>query len=122
MKAWPVYARWLFWLACLVVLAAALTPGKYLPSIIFDWWDKAQHALAFAGLAGLGLIAYPSRTTRVLVGLLPLGAGIELAQAATGWRNGDVLDWLADVVGLMLGYGMYLSVKQVVPLVADKQS
>jgi hypothetical protein len=32
-----------------------------------------------------------------------LGIGIELAQALSGWRHGDWLDWLADCVGVALG-------------------
>jgi hypothetical protein len=56
--------------------------------------DKAQHALGFAGLAFLGLMAYPGRVrVRVLMlGLALFGAGIELAQWLTGWRQGDWQD------------------------------
>ena len=41
--------RGLFWGAVLAVTILALLPGEYLPGV-FDWWDKAQHALAFAVL------------------------------------------------------------------------
>jgi len=43
----------------------------------------------------------------MLVGLLLLGAVIEVAQAATGWRVGDVADWVADAVGVGLAYGFF---------------
>ena len=36
-------------------------------------------------------------------GLLAYGALIELAQAATGWRQGDVADWVADQVQSYIG-------------------
>jgi VanZ family protein len=35
--------------------------------------------------------------------LVLLGAGIELAQWLTGWRQGDWQDWIADCVGLVMG-------------------
>jgi len=93
-----------FWLTCAAVAVLSLLPTDYLPAEVLDWWDKAQHALAFAALCFLGLLAYPSRGRVVLPGLLALAAGIEMAQAATGWRYGDFSDLLADVVGLAAGW------------------
>ncbi|HEY1057284.1 MAG TPA: hypothetical protein VGE55_00985 [Limnobacter sp.] len=61
----------------------------------FDWWDKAQHSLAFLVLGGLGLLAYSEKPGRIVPGLLVYGASIELAQAASGWSYGDWQDWLA---------------------------
>jgi VanZ family protein len=82
------------------VTIGSLTPTPYLPPQVFDIWDKAQHAGAFLLLGGLGLWAYPASAPRVLLGLLAFGGGIELAQAATGWRIGDWSDWLADAIGV----------------------
>lgn len=89
-----------FWLACSTVAILALTPLPALPVGLFDWWDKAQHALAFAVLCGLGCVAYPNRIRWVLLGLVAFGAGIEVAQAATGWRYGEIGDLLADALGV----------------------
>ncbi len=89
-----------FWLACAVVAVMSLLPAEVLTGGIFDWWDKAQHALGFAGLALLGLWAYPGRSGWVIAGLLAFGAAIEVAQAATGWRIGELPDLLADAVGI----------------------
>ncbi len=96
----PAPSRALFWLCCASFTLLALVPAPYLPPIIFNWWDKAEHAVAFAAMGGLGLLAYPRRWTPVLLGLLAFGAVIELAQAATGWRSGEWGDWLGDAVGL----------------------
>jgi hypothetical protein len=93
-----------FWLACATVAVLSLLPTAYLTGAVFDWWDKAQHALGFAGLSLLGLWAYPGRGGRVIGGLLVLGAGIEVAQAATGWRIGEIPDLLADAVGIGVGW------------------
>ena len=96
--------RRLFWVACAAVSVLSLLPGEFLPPVAFNWWDKAQHALAFLMLGGLGLVAYPKTARLVLMGLLFYGAVIELAQAATGWRYGDVQDWFADAVGVAAAY------------------
>lgn len=100
-------ARWAFWACLLAVVALSLTPVQHLPQQVFSLWDKAQHAGGFAVLTLLGLWAYPHRVTAVLVAMLALGVGIELAQAATGWRYGDVLDWLADSVGVAAAYVLW---------------
>lgn len=95
-----LFLQFAFWGACAVVAVLSLLPTAYLPSVAFDWWDKAQHALAFLLLGSLGLLSYPSFARRVFVGLAFSGVAIELAQEATGWRYGDWQDWGADVFGL----------------------
>lgn len=92
-----------FWALLLTVAVFSLMPTGYLPPQVFSLWDKAQHALAFAALAGLGLRAYPHHPWHLVTGLLVFGGAIELAQAATGWRHGEWGDWLADAVGLAAG-------------------
>ena len=92
----------LFWALVLATLWLSLVPVQHIPAA-FSFWDKAQHTLGFAGLACLGLMAYPAHFRTVLLGLMLFGAGIELAQWSTGWRQGDWQDWLADGVGLVLG-------------------
>lgn len=110
MRAGARHPHWLhrglvvgFWALALCVAVLSLMPVAYLPPPVFSLWDKAQHALAFAALAALGLLAYPRRPWRLAVGLLAFGGAIELAQAATGWRYGEWGDWLADAVGLVAG-------------------
>jgi len=84
----------------------ALLPSDRLPSI-FNWWDKAQHALAFAVLAVLACLGWPQVSAwRWCLALLAYGVLIELAQAATGWRHGSVADALADAVGVVAGLGV----------------
>lgn len=92
-----------FWLATLTVGILSLMPAQHLPSQAFDIWDKAQHAVGFAVLALLGQRAHPNNMTSLTIGLLCYGAVIELAQSATGWRQGDAQDWLADGLGVLAG-------------------
>jgi VanZ family protein len=84
------------------VLALCLMPPvQHLPS---TGWDKANHALAFAVLAVLGLPAYPARAAAVLLGLLAFGALIELLQSLTGYRTTEWLDLVADGAGVAAGW------------------
>jgi hypothetical protein len=89
-----------FWASILGATVICLLPAAHLPAM-FNWWDKAQHALGFAALTGFGLLAYPAARWRLPSGLLLLGGFIELAQAASGWRQGDWLDLLADASGIL---------------------
>lgn len=100
-------ARVAFWACLLGVVVLSLTPVQQLPPQVLNLWDKAQHAGGFAVLTLLGLWAYPQRAVTLLAAMLALGVGIEVAQAATGWRYGDVLDWVADAVGVAAAYTVW---------------
>ena len=92
----------IFWCALTTVLALSLMPGPMVPTGMGFWdWDKAQHALGFFGLTVLGLLAYPQKPLlRMAVYFVALGGLIEVAQWASGWRQGDLLDLLADTLGI----------------------
>lgn len=93
-------ARLAFWASLAALTVASLVPVTLLPPQAMNIWDKAQHAVGFAWLAGLGLMAYPRHAVTLCLGLLAWGGAIELMQAATGWRYGEWIDWLADGVGI----------------------
>lgn len=95
----------LFWGFLLATIVLSLIPPAYLVAPVFSIWDKAQHALGFAVLMGLGLVAYPALARwRLGLLLLALGGGIEIAQHATGWRYAEWSDWLADAIGISLAW------------------
>lgn len=96
-----------FWLLFLALTVLSLLPVAFLPPPAFSIWDKAQHALGFAALTALALWAYPRHPLRVAFALLVYGGLIEVAQAASGWRQGDWLDLLADAVGIALVIGAH---------------
>lgn len=100
-------ARVAFWACLLGVVVLSLTPVQQLPPQVLNLWDKAQHAGGFAVLTLLGLWAYPQRAVALLAAMLALGVGIEVAQSATGWRYGDVADWVADAVGVAAAYTVW---------------
>jgi VanZ family protein len=96
------------WWACAVgltvyVVAECLVPAKMVPDIHVN--DKLEHAGAF----GLMTILYAGVLQRrrfplLIVGMLLLGAGIEMAQGAMGLgRDMDFWDWVADAVGVVAG-------------------
>jgi len=96
----PPVKKSAFWLLLLALTVFSLLPVAFLPPPSFSIWDKAQHALGFAALTGLGLWAYPRLQFGMPLLMLLHGGFIEVAQAATGWRHGEWLDLLADAVGI----------------------
>jgi hypothetical protein len=109
-----LFLGWGLSLACVCVLA--LLPTEYLQVPVFDWWDKAQHALAFAVLTAWGLWLWPGAAVRVVLGMLGFGALIELAQWWTGWRFGEWADWMADAVGVLVALGLAQWLMKMPPL------
>ncbi len=95
----------LFWICFAGLNALALSPAPYLPLLdIFNWWDKAQHAIGFGTLSFLATLAYPLVSRYRLALLLCLqGVVIEVLQYWGGFRFGDWEDAVADVVGIGLG-------------------
>ena len=105
--SWTVYYRCAFFMSCTGVLVASLLPSDYVETVQpFAIWDKGQHALAFAFLTVLGLLSFKDRTLYVLLGLSLMGALIECIQGVIGWREREGLDFIADVVGVVVVYGV----------------
>ena len=97
-------AKIIFWIACILFGFLCLIPVTYLPSGLFDWWDKAQHVLAFFCLTTLGTFVYQKAVGKVVIGLIVYGGLIELLQLLTGWRSGEFADWVADGIGILTGF------------------
>ena len=99
---------WLF--AAALAMTTALMLWPFLPTS--DGWiytDKVEHVLVFIVLTGLGILAYTHWLSRIFIGLMVYGALIELLQAAlTSTRQASMADWLADCVGIALGYVIYV--------------
>ncbi len=95
------------WYAAMVaVTVLALLPIEHLQMPVFDWWDKAQHALAFVVLTGWALLLWPHAAMRVALSMIAYGAGLELAQLAVGWRFAEWADLAADAVGVFVAWGL----------------
>ena len=95
-----------WYLAMVAVTVLALLPIEYLQMPMFDWWDKAQHAMAFVVLTGWALLLWPRAAVLVSLGMLAYGAGLELTQWAVGWRFAEWADLAADAVGVFVAWGL----------------
>lgn len=106
-KRFLVAFRVVFALELIVVTVLSLIPNHAVPSVLV-FWDKAQHSIEFFVLVLTGCFAYPRTTVPVVTGLMMYGALIELAQSSlTTTRVGDISDFFADVVGILLGRVVY---------------
>jgi VanZ family protein len=95
-------ARASFLVAVLVVVILALMPQ--LPPTPGIGGDKADHFAAFLVLAVLGVIGWRRQSVVLALGLLGLGAILEALQGtAFIHRDADMLDWLADAAGVVVG-------------------
>ena len=93
-------ARGVFAVAILISLAVLFAPADDVP-FAPPGVDKLVHASLFAALALTGRWAGVSRVVLAAV-LVLYGAVSEVIQGMIG-RDAAVGDWLADVVGLLLG-------------------
>lgn len=72
--------------------------------ILAHIYDKAQHATAFAVLALLLDFSFPGSRLgwKKVSALVAYGAAIEIWQKFLPYRSAELLDLMADVVGLAL--------------------
>jgi hypothetical protein len=107
--------EWLVWIALGVVSGVGMAMAAWLltspvepPPIRIPFMDKVYHVVMFACLAGPGIVALPKRYQWFwLAHMAALGVGIEIVQARTNvGRSGDVLDFVADCVGIALAWGL----------------
>lgn len=91
-------------LALLVITAFSLMPSQEVPAGF--GWDKLNHWAAFFILTFLAGHAYPQQQFWKIASMLLLyGIGIEVAQYFTRYRSADILDVLADSIGILI-YGL----------------
>ena len=93
--------RFVFYVVWCAATVLMLIPGNEMPTA-FQFWDKAQHALAFFVLTGLAIVSawMQAQMARVAGAMLIYGGAIEIVQAFLPWRTGDFNDWIADAVGV----------------------
>jgi VanZ family protein len=95
----------------IVLLALTLTPGPSLLTHPPAGLDKVAHFLMFAGLAVLiywnvPAAPGPSPAPMSIIAASALAGLIELLQAAVPNRTEDVRDFIAGVVGALVGAGV----------------
>ncbi len=97
--------RIIFYSALLVGCLMAFTPGDMGLQPQFN--DKLLHASGFFVMAFLSHLAHPNKNSLWLIfGLTLFGVVIELVQAYLPYRTFSLWDWFADILGLLLYFGL----------------
>ncbi len=70
--------------------------------------DKLEHGLAYAVLMIWFACLYAARPVRLgyAIGFIALGVALEFLQRETGYRDFELLDMVADAVGVLLGWAL----------------
>ncbi|WP_272981416.1 hypothetical protein [Porticoccus hydrocarbonoclasticus] len=106
-----------FWRATLlfgliaVLLLALLPTGD---QMVFSGQDKLLHGITFAVLFLLSRQSLPAGASLWLIypGLMGYGILMEVLQGLTGYRYMEGMDLLADLLGLMVGHLVVLSIRK----------
>ena len=95
----------LYALATAALLYLCLAPSNGLPGI--KLWDKAEHAISWAVLAGAGLVLFPRRPGVIVLYAAAVGALVEVLQGLPAVnRDSDWRDWVADMVGVAAAWAI----------------
>lgn len=96
-----------FYAGLVITTVLCLIPSTSVPPA-FQFWDKMQHAFGFAMLGITGAFTFPKNLKGLCMGLIFYGAVIEVMQATlTTTRSGDLLDCVADSIGVFIGLAAY---------------
>ncbi len=96
-------AKTAFFVSLVAVIALSLLPNETRPET--GLWDKWEHILAYGVLVLLGGFGFKGWRSLLVVGigLVILGAGLELAQSVIPGRGGSIYDAMANFVGVAIG-------------------
>ena len=94
---------WLFWPGVALIAWGELTPHPPQMDGILGW-DKADHFIAYFGLAGMATLAIgpKPRLKWAVFGVILLGGALEILQALAG-RDAELLDFVANTLGALAG-------------------
>ncbi len=89
-----------FFAALIFTFYSAVIPSAHAIQLVP--WDKAEHFIAFYGLAGLAVAAFPRRNLLLIAVLLSVFGGlIEVVQGlSVVHRDRDFWDWVADTIAI----------------------
>ncbi len=100
------------WALVTAVVWLGLTPKLPEVGVLeFNQSDKMGHLLAYAVLMGWFTQLYHHTATRLryAVGFTLLGVVVELLQGLGGARHFDIADMIANLLGVMVGWGLALT-------------
>ena len=109
----PLVFRVLFWSALIVSYISAVVPQDIAPTI-GSLSDKSIHFIAFAVLTLLLRLAYSITWFQTFLLLFIYAVFIEFSQFFTSDRSVEVLDIVADVIGIGIGLLFYPFIKRLI--------
>jgi len=94
-------AKLAFFSALIFTFYSAVIPPEHALQLVP--WDKAEHFIAFYGLTGLAVAAFPRYNLFFIAALLSsFGALIEFVQGLSiVHRDRDFWDWVADTLAII---------------------
>jgi VanZ family protein len=100
------------WLYAAALVWLSLSPSP--PDPGFAYGDKLGHLAAYSLLMFWFCGLYRYRNTRLAYGIgwILLGAALEIAQSATGYRSFEFGDMAANSLGVLLGWGISATLRR----------
>jgi VanZ family protein len=115
-------AFWCLWPAILVIAWGELTPNPPPEVSELLGWDKAEHFIAYFGLALMGVLGWSGRRVPVIfLAVLALGGMLELLQMLVG-RDAEWGDMLANTLGDACGTGLALGLLALARLIDRRRA
>ncbi len=113
-------AFWLLWPAIAVIAWGELTPHPPQEAALF--WDKAEHFIAYFGLALMGVLGWSGRRVLpIFLAVVALGGTLEILQAFVG-RDAEWGDMLANTIGAVAGVAVALALLAAARLVDRRRA
>jgi VanZ family protein len=120
-RSLAVAAIGLYWVLLFTLTHLPKRPGPTPLRTTISRLDKLGHAGAFAVLAMLACVVFstfgPVKRFQLFVIGVALAAYGAIDEFTQGWvphRTPDLLDWIADVVGILAGMATFLVVRQLI--------
>jgi len=79
--------------------------------ISFTYLDKVEHAIAYTTLSFFWLLTFGLTKKKILLVILIcviFGAFIEVLQKTTSYRTFDYVDMIANTIGVLIGYLIFI--------------
>lgn len=105
--------RIVWWITLILTYIAAVLPQNLAPTV-GSLNDKSHHILAFLVLGLLLRFAYEIKYWHAFLALVVFGAFIEVSQLFAINRSAEVVDVLADVIGIFIGLKLYKYLQKVI--------
>jgi len=110
---YPLVFKTLFWLALIGSYIFAVVPQDMAPKI-GSLSDKSTHFIAFAVLTLLFRFAYSTLWFQTFLLLFIYAVFIEFSQFFTPNRSAELLDIVADFIGIGIGLLFYSFIKRLI--------